>query len=306
MDNAIVQVNGLFKQYGPKTAVDHVSFEVADGEIFGILGPNGAGKTTTLEMIEGIRVPDGGTAIVDGLDVRKHRRRVQQNIGVQLQVTTLFDKLTVAETVRFFAALYPRSVPVARLMDDFALNPIAKDYASDLSGGQRQRLSMALALVNDPRVVFLDEPSTGLDPQSRRAIWEVVKRLRQGGKTVVLTTHYMEEAEVLCDRVAIMDDAKIIALDTPQAMIDSLKVDRTIECRLSGEITVKDLEGLPAVRRVNTSGDDLVLQVEDLEVSMSGLIRLVDARGAKMEDLRVHSPSLEDVFLNLTGKWLRN
>jgi ABC-2 type transport system ATP-binding protein len=306
MTAGIVEARELYKCYGPKVAVDHVSFAVKEGEVFGILGPNGAGKTTTLEMIEGIRVPDGGTAFVDGLEVRSNRREVQQRIGVQLQATTLFDRLRVEETLKLFASLFPRSMPLHKLIQDFHLEEVRRDFASNLSGGQRQRLSLALALVNDPRVLFLDEPTTGLDPQARRAVWEMVERLRGEGKTIVLTTHYMEEAEVLCDRVAIMDEARIIALDTPQALINGLQVEKAIECRLSEEITVGELERLPGIKRVSQSSDGFLLYCDHLETSMFALLRLAEERKANLEDLRIHSATLEDVFLSLTGKLLRD
>ena len=217
MTDSIVQVEGLAKLYGDVLAVENVSFAVCAGEIFGILGPNGAGKTTTLEIIEGLRQADAGTVIVDGLDVRQQRRAVQQRIGVQLQASTLPDLLRAGEALDLFASLYPGSLTRDGLLERLGLGERRRTYATDLSGGQQQRLSLALALVNDPKVLFLDEPTTGLDPQARRSVWELISEIRQDGKTVVLTTHYMEEAETLCDRIAIMDRGKIVALDTPRA-----------------------------------------------------------------------------------------
>jgi ABC-2 type transport system ATP-binding protein len=218
----IIDVRDLRKRYGSLTAVDGVSFEVAEGEVFGILGPNGAGKTTTLEMIEGMRPIDEGSATIDGIDVRRDPREVKRRIGIQLQASAFFDELTLVELLDLFGQLYGRDVDPMALLALIELTEKAKSQVRTLSGGQKQRFSIASALVNDPRVLFLDEPTTGLDPQARRHMWGVIRRIREEGRTVVLTTHYMEEAEELCDRVAIMDGGKIIALDTPQALVDAL------------------------------------------------------------------------------------
>jgi ABC-2 type transport system ATP-binding protein len=218
----IIVVRDLRKRYGSLTAVDGVSFEVAEGEVFGILGPNGAGKTTTLEMIEGMRPIDEGEATIDGVDVRADPREVKRRIGIQLQASAFFDELTLVELIDLFARLYERRVDPMVLLEAVDLSEKARSQVRTLSGGQKQRFSIASALVNDPRVLFLDEPTTGLDPQARRHMWGLVRTIRESGHTVVLTTHYMEEAEELCDRVAIMDRGKIIALDTPQALVDAL------------------------------------------------------------------------------------
>jgi ABC-2 type transport system ATP-binding protein len=218
----IISVRDLRKRYGQLTAVDGVSFDVAEGEVFGILGPNGAGKTTTLEMIEGMRTIDEGTAVIDGIDVRTHPREVKRRIGIQLQSSAFFDELTLVELLDLFGRLYERDVDPMALLAMVDLTDKAKSQVRTVSGGQKQRFSIASALVNDPRVLFLDEPTTGLDPQARRHMWGMIRRIQERGHTVVLTTHYMEEAEELCDRVAIMDRGRIIALDTPQALIDAL------------------------------------------------------------------------------------
>jgi ABC-2 type transport system ATP-binding protein len=218
----IIVVSDLRKRYGSLTAVDGVSFEVAEGEVFGILGPNGAGKTTTLEMIEGMRPIDEGTAMIDGVDVARDPREVKRRIGIQLQASAFFDELTLVELLDLFGKLYGRDVDPMALLVMVDLTEKAKSQVRTLSGGQKQRFSIASALVNDPRVLFLDEPTTGLDPQARRHLWGLVRRIRDEGRTVVLTTHYMEEAEELCHRVAIMDGGRIIALDTPQALVDAL------------------------------------------------------------------------------------
>ncbi len=221
-NDVMVEVRDLKKSYHHKTAVNNVSFAIRQGEIFGVLGPNGAGKTTTLEMIEGIRTPDTGTAILAGLDIRRQKSAVQRIIGVQLQATTLFSELTVLETLQFFRSIYPKGLNPWQLLRDVALEEKAKAHPQDLSGGQRQRLALALALVNDPKVIFLDEPTAGLDPQSRHMLWNIVLKLREQGKTILITTHYMDEAQILCDRIAIMDGGQIIALDTSTGLINRL------------------------------------------------------------------------------------
>ena len=218
----IIVVKDLRKRYGDLVAVDGVSFDVAQGEVFGILGPNGAGKTTTLEMIEGMRPIDDGSAIIDGVDVRADPRELKRRIGIQLQASAFFDELTLVELLDLFGRLYGRAVDPMALLADVELTDKARSQVRTLSGGQKQRFSIASALVNEPRVLFLDEPTTGLDPQARRHLWALVRSLQSRGHTVVLTTHYMDEAEELCDRVAIMDAGRIIALDTPQALVDQL------------------------------------------------------------------------------------
>ena len=222
LNGKIIEVDDLHKAYGALVAVDGVSFSVDTGEVFGILGPNGAGKTTTVEILEGMRAPDRGTAFINGVDVHKDPRGVKDIIGIQLQSSAFFDRLTLAELLEMFASLYGRRIDPMDLLGDVELSDRAKSRFRELSGGQKQRFSIATTLVNDPLVLFLDEPTTGLDPQARRHMWELVKRFKDEGRTVVLTTHYMEEAEVLCDRVAIMDHGKIVAMDPPDALIESL------------------------------------------------------------------------------------
>jgi ABC-2 type transport system ATP-binding protein len=219
---AILKVTDLSKIYDDKPAVDGISFEVKKGEIFGILGPNGAGKTTTLEMIETMREIDGGTITIDGLDVASQPNEVKRIIGVQPQTPAFMDKQKISEIIEMFAAAYGERVNTQEFLDDVQLGEKANSYAEQLSGGQRQRLSIATALVHSPKVFFLDEPTTGLDPQARRNLWELIKQVRDKGVTVLLTTHYLDEAELLCDRVAIMDSGKIIALDTPKNLIKQL------------------------------------------------------------------------------------
>jgi ABC-2 type transport system ATP-binding protein len=283
-----IAVSGLTRRYGAFVAVDGVDFEVRQGEAFGILGPNGAGKTTTLEMIEGLRRPDAGEVHVLGRPVWPDPRSVQQLIGVQLQSTTLFDKLTARELLELFARFYGRTDGRARAGDALALVGLeakADAFAEDMSGGQQQRLAIALALVHDPEVVFLDEPTTGLDPQARRNLWDVIRRIREAGKTVVLTTHYLEEAEQLCERVAIMDNAKVIALDTPAGLIASLGADARVSYVAGGE--------------------EQVLYAADAQQAVLTLLVEARTQGTAIENLSVRGPSLEDVFLRLTGREFR-
>ena len=218
----IITVDGLTKAYAGTPVVDGISFTVKTGEIFGLLGPNGAGKTTTLEMLEALRPIDAGRATIDGIDVAKQPKQIKQIIGIQLQSTTFYDKLTLREQLRMFASLYGRRVDADALLAKVQLSAKAGSYVEQLSGGQKQRFAIAATLVNQPKVLFLDEPTTGLDPQARRNLWELIKTIRDEGITIVLTTHYMDEAELLCDRLAIMDAGKIITIDTPQHLIEQL------------------------------------------------------------------------------------
>jgi len=218
----IIQVHDLRKSYGDLKAVDGISFGVSAGEVFGILGPNGAGKTTTVEILEGMRAPDSGIAVVNGIDVQKDPRAVKEIIGIQLQSSAFFDRLSLVEILDVMASLYHRQIDALVLLRDVELDDRSDALFKELSGGQKQRFSVASTLVNDPILLFLDEPTTGLDPQARRHMWELVQRFKSEGRTVLLTTHYMEEAEELCDRVAIMDHGKIVAMDRPTALVDSL------------------------------------------------------------------------------------
>ncbi|MCH4209992.1 ABC transporter ATP-binding protein [Bifidobacterium sp.] len=222
MGQTIIEVSKLTKQYGKATVVDGVSFAVEQGEILGILGPNGAGKTTTLEMIETLRPIDGGSASIDGIDVAKDPGKIRQIIGIQTQASAFYDKVTLVEYLNLLAAIYAIALDATSLLAEVDLSDKAGSYPEKLSGGQQQRFSLAAALVNNPKVLFLDEPTTGLDPQARRNVWELIKKIRERGITIVLTSHYMEEAELLCDRIAIMDGGRIIALDTPDNLINEL------------------------------------------------------------------------------------
>jgi len=301
-----VDVCNLVKSYHHKTVVRNVSFAARKAEIYGVLAPNGAGKTTTLEMIEGIRTPDSGTAIVAGLDVRRQKSAVQRVIGVQLQATTLFPELTLLETLQFFASLYPKALDPRQLLSDVALEEKARAHPQDLSGGQRQRLALAIALVNGPQVLFLDEPTAGLDPQSRRMLWDIVLRLREQGKTILLTTHFMDEAQLLCDRIAIMDNGQIIALDTAAGLIGRLGAQATIDCRLDGKVTKSDIEGLDGVTGVRQANERYIIYTNAMQSTLVALLAYTGANGITLADLQVRAPTLEDVFLELTGRELRS
>ncbi len=308
----VITAKRLVKRYGDVVAVDDISFEVETGEVFGMLGPNGAGKTTTMEMLEGLRIPDSGSATVMGSDVVLHARTIKAHIGVQLQATALPDFTKVREAIDLFGALYPTARPTADLIREFDLEEKADAYASDLSGGQMQRLSIALALVNDPDVVFLDEPTTGLDPQARLNIWDVIEGIRSRGKTVVLTSHYMEEAERLCSRIAVIDHGRIVALDTPQNLITAHAPGTTIEFDAPhgvDEAALAALAGVDSVAvdgrvAVSTRSPERVLR-ELLNPDAHWLLRGEQDAAAGIRDLRVRQGTLEDVFIALTGRSLR-
>jgi ABC-2 type transport system ATP-binding protein len=309
VDEAVVEARELYKAYGAKVAVDGVSFAVRRGEIFGILGPNGAGKSTTLELLEGLRDPDRGAAVIAGLEVRRNKRAVHARIGVQLQSTTLFEQLSIADNLRLLGALYERSLPVAELLAGVELADRANALLGTLSGGQQQRVALAAALVNDPLVVFLDEPTTGLDPQARRSLWALVQGLRERGKTIVLTTHYMEEAEVLCDRVAIMAGGRIVAIDTPAQLVAQHGGGLVIRCRFAGQVARADLAALPGIADVaGPDGADgrFTFRADELDRALFALLNYAERSGTPVADLQVHQPGLEDVFLNLTGRGLRD
>ena len=306
----MIEARGLVKRYSNHLAVDHLDLTVWDGEIFGILGPNGAGKTTTLEMIEGLRPPDEGTIRVAGHDPATSPNEVKRIVGVQLQSTSLFDYLTISELVALFAALYGADdAPerIARLIDQVGLGEKRDARIDQLSGGQRQRVAIALALVNDPKVVFLDEPTTGLDPAARRGLWSTVQGIRDAGTTVVLTTHYMEEADVLCDRVAVMDRGKIVACDTPARLVDALAADTTVRARVAGDVPMSALRDLPGAMGVQCVGsaevcDEITITSNDAQGTLIGLLALSEERGIPLTGLTTRQATLEDVFLSLTGR----
>jgi ABC-2 type transport system ATP-binding protein len=304
--HAVIQVSGIRKTYGRTAAVDEVSFEVNDGEIFGLIGPNGAGKTTTMECVEGIRKPDRGTISVLGLDPFREVYKLQERIGVQLQQAQLQKRIKVWEAVDLWASLYrKKSVDGERLLEQLGLIDKRDAWFMNLSGGQKQRLFIALALINDPEVVFLDELTTGLDPQARRAIWELVRGIRERGKTVFLTTHLMEEAERLCDRVAIIEHGRIIDIDTPQRLVARHCPERTVVLDTDDASAEERFRAIARVESVTRSdlqftirgqGDDLVTEV----------IHCLSENRIRVTDFRMIVPSLEDVFLKLTGRSIRD
>lgn len=305
---SVISVQDLTKRYNGQAVVNGIGLSIRKSEIFGLLGPNGAGKTTTLEMIEGLRRPDGGTISVLGMDVRRRRRAVQARIGVQLQATTVFPELTVRETIALFGGFFPEHRGEVDLLKEVNLSEKAHAFPESLSGGQRQRLALALALVNDPDIVFLDEPTSGLDPQSRHMLWESVQNLRLRGKTIVLTTHFMDEAEVLCDRVAIMDHGAIIALDTPANLIAQLGSSATIEyaASIASALGEHEIRGLPGVTDLRTGLEHNVIYSDDAEATLVALMRAASLAGVTLSQLQIHAPTLEDVFLKLTGRSLRD
>ena len=304
---AVIDVSNLYKAYGAIKAVDGISFDVKQGEVFGMLGPNGAGKTTTVEIIEGLRSPDSGSVTVLGIDALKDVREVKERIGVQLQTPAFFPKLNVQELVEYFGSLYQKAVPTSEIIELVALGESRKVLFQNLSGGQQQRLSVALAFVNDPDIIFLDEPTTGLDPQARRTLWEVIESYRKAGKTILLTTHYMEEAERLCDRIAIMDHGHIIATGSPQQIIKEHFQESAIQFRMTDYPGREAMAGLRGVTDViEGEGEDIILYTTGIPVTISALLELAAARSAELSDLSVRQATLEDVFIKLTGKRIRD
>lgn len=301
-----IEVSNLRKVYGSVAAVDGISFSVTEGEVFGLLGPNGAGKTTTIECIEGLREPDGGEIRVLGQLRRGEANGIKERIGIQLQTTGLYPQLTVEELLKLFCTFFTRSLPVDDLIRLVSLEDKRKTHSKDLSGGQRQRLSLALAQVNDPELIFLDEPTTGLDPQSRRQIWTIVRDLQRKGKTLVLTTHYMEEAQTLCDRVAVMDGGKIIALDTPNQLIEQSFETAAIEFEDRNGAALELLHALPGVKEAKRDGGLVTLYSFDTPHTIEGMIAAAHEGRLAFDDLRVRSATLEDVFLKLTGRRIRD
>ena len=302
---SVIQVSGVRKTYGKTIAVDEVSFDVNDGEIFGLIGPNGAGKTTTMECIEGLRTPDRGSISVLGLDPFRQVYKLQDRIGVQLQQAQLQKRIKVWEAVDLWATLYQKkSIDGERLLEQLGLTDKRNAWFMNLSGGQKQRLFIALALINVPEVVFLDELTTGLDPQARRAIWDLVRGIRERGKTVFLTTHLMEEAERLCNRVAIIEHGRIIDIDTPESLVSRHCPERTVVLATDNPLAEERFRSIPGVESVTRTdsrftirgrGDDLVTEV----------IHCLSENHIRVSDFRTILPNLEDVFLKLTGHSIR-
>lgn len=303
-----LRCRNLVKRYGDVVAVDGLDLEVRRGECFGMLGPNGAGKTTTVEIFEGLRAPDGGDVEVLGERWRGDGLALRARLGIQLQETKFPDKLRVSEVVALFRSFYPRGLAVGEILALVGLVEKADGYVRTLSGGQKQRLSLGCALVGDPELLFLDEPTTGLDPQSRRQTWEIVEGLRARGRTVLLTTHYMEEAARLCDRVAIVDHGKVIALGTPRELIASLGAEHVVEFATaeSSALPATVLRDLPSVEHVACDDGNWRLTVREVHRTVPALLAVLAGRGAEPTHLTTHHATLEDVFMALTGRRLRD
>ncbi|MCP3904797.1 MAG: ABC transporter ATP-binding protein [Planctomycetes bacterium] len=305
-----VSAVGLVKRYGDLTAVDGIDFEVCRGTCLGVLGPNGAGKTTTIEILEGLKKPDGGTVRVLGRAWDDSPREIQERIGVQLQETEFQDKIKVYELLRMFRSFYHDGAALEEVIAVAGLEEKRGAFVKTLSGGQKQRLGIACALLHKPEILFLDEPTTGLDPQARRRLWEVVESFKTNGGTVVLTTHYMEEAERLADDLIIVDHGRVIARGSPSAIIASLGAESVVRFAVAepgaSEISEETLAALPGVRSVRYEGAAVVLSVVHTQATISALFALIEERGLVLEDLHTHRPTLEDVFVSLTGKHLRD
>ena len=303
-------VSGLRKSYGDVVAVDGLDLTVATGECFGLLGPNGAGKTTTIEICEGLTPPDEGVVEVLGQRWDQDERALRERLGIQLQETQLAEKLTVDETVRLFRSFYARGRAVDEVIDLVQLGEKRGARVGKLSGGQKQRLALACAMVGDPELLFLDEPTTGLDPQSRRQLWDLIVALRASGRSIVLTTHYMDEAERLCDRVAIVDHGKVIALGTPRELIAGLGAEHVVEFTTPGAsdgvLDVRALESLDGVQSARAHDGRWTLEVMELARTVPALLAELSRRGLALGELATHSATLEDVFVSLTGRQLRD
>ena len=304
---AALRVRNLRKTYKDVVAVDGIDLEILSGECFGLLGPNGAGKTTTIEICEGLTDPDSGEVEVLGLRWKSDASILRQKLGIQLQETQLAEKLTVFETLRLFRSFFRQGPGVEDAIRVVQLEEKRDARVGALSGGQKQRLALACALVGDPELLFLDEPTTGLDPQARRQLWDLIEEFKAAGRTILLTTHYMEEAERLCGRVAIMDHGKVIAQGTPRELIASIGVEHVVE--FSAGDTALDLAGIGAmagVRDVRTENGSVLMQVTELHKAVPGLLDELGRQGVPLTELRTHSATLEDVFVHLTGRHLRD
>jgi ABC-2 type transport system ATP-binding protein len=302
----IILVENLYKNYGPVEAIRGVSFAVSQGEVFGLLGPNGAGKTSTVEILEGMRTPDRGSARVCGLDPEKAGEEFKQQIGAVLQSTALPDKIRVKEAIDLFANFYRKHANTDELLKRFQLEEKRNAFYSQLSGGQKQRLALAMALVNDPQVVFLDEPTAGLDPQVRREIYDIIEHLKKSKKTVLITTHYIEEAERLCDRVAIVDHGKVIAMGTPRELKHSSAGTTRIEVRMAKPLNNGSLSNLDGVANWREFDGTYILHSARPPQTIVALVKQLEAENNELQSLEMFSPSLEDVFIELTGRRLRD
>ncbi len=298
----IVSAENLHKSYGDVLALRGISFEIKKGEVFGLLGPNGAGKTTTIEILVGLRQPDQGTVRVCGLDPARESSELKQRIGAQLQATVLPDKMSVEESLWLFASFYKKSVPIESLLENFGLAEKRKAFFDKLSGGQKQRLALALAIVNNPELVLLDEPTVGLDAMLRRDIHALVERLRNEGRTVLLTTHYIEEAERLCDHVAIIDHGQVVAMGTPRELVARSGKGTRLEVRLAKPVAADQLKRLDAVSDCRVNDGLYVLHAQPATQAIVGLVHFLEEDNNALLDLHIAQPSLEDVFVETTGR----
>jgi len=305
MSEYALVVKELAKAYGNVRAVDRISFSIRRGTIFCFVGPNGAGKTTTMEIIEGLKKPDSGEILLFDMPLPRELARARQVMGIQLQTTSLFDRLKVGEIINLFRSFYMNPLPAEQVLAAVSLEGKTNQMVSELSGGQQQRIAVALALVNDPEILFLDEPTAGLDPQARREVWKLIRSIKQRGKTVFLTTHYMDEAEKLSDEVAIIDGGKIIAHDTPRNLVSKLNKDNVIEFNAGPNVNEETFSRLRASTAITIVGGNVVLYTADVKESMVELLSLSREHGLELKDMQFRSPSLEDVFIELTGRMLR-
>lgn len=301
----IITVRNLTKRYSSVIAVDDVSFSVSNGEVFGLLGPNGAGKTTTVEILESLRKPDSGSVFIDGLDVLSQAVAMKEIIGVQLQSTTLYEKARVYELLELFGLYFQKSIGVDKLLEDVSLADKRESYVKNLSGGQKQRVALALALVNDPKILFLDEPTTGLDPQARQNVWGIIENLRDSGKTIMLTTHYMEEAEKLCDRVGIMDRGKIITIGAPAQLVKETGLDSAVEFSCPPEQADAILNSLKNIKRISSSDGRYTVFTNKPSAVLQQIASLANRENILLDGLSLKRANLEDVFIELTGRKLR-
>jgi ABC-2 type transport system ATP-binding protein len=301
----VIVVKNLLKEYPGIRAVDGISFDIQPGEVFGMVGPNGAGKTTTIECIEGLRQPDQGSIRVLGLDPRTDGYQLREQIGIQFQSAALPDRIKVWEALDLFSSFYKRAVDSEQLLTKMGLEEKRNAYMAKLSGGQKQRVFIALAMINDPQILFLDELTTGLDPQSRRVMWDQVQEIQAQGKTIFLTTHFMEEAERLCDRVAIVDHGKIVALDTPQRLVDGLGEENRVVFETTGDLGQSILKKLSGVGRVERIGDRVVVYGKKAGL-VGRVVNALESSNTPFQNIHSEQPTLEDVFLKLTGCDIRN
>jgi ABC-2 type transport system ATP-binding protein len=306
---AALRLRNLRKTYKDVVAVDGIDLDVRAGECFGLLGPNGAGKTTTIEICEGLTAADSGEVAVLGMSWKTNAGKLRQRLGIQLQETQLSEKLTVRETIRLFRSFYQQGPDTAEVIAQVQLGEKRDARVGGLSGGQKQRLALACALVGDPDFLFLDEPTTGLDPQARRQLWELIEAFKLAGRTILLTTHYMDEAEQLCDRIAIMDHGKVIAEGTPRELIASIGIEHVVEFSAGDagkQLEVSALRDVAGVRSVRTENGSVLMHVTELHQAVPALLRELSRQSVPLTELRTHSASLEDVFVTLTGRHLRD